>query len=198
MAAQRRRSRFNQARPAQRHPVRQEPYARENWTQTKPARFHWDRLPLVVFGYAILALWWAAGGKWTIEGTPLLLNEVFNFFHISFRLKPIADPAWYLWLCWLPLGISYIEHIYAPWRAWKKWGILVLIFVVGVWLIVTAADWGSTWQAITHPAPDAWLIARQIARVPLLAGVWVSLTTFVPEVGFAVLTWWLWESEKRN
>jgi hypothetical protein len=191
------RRRFSPTRPP--HAVRSAPLeSRERPTTPSSDRFHWDRLPLVVFGYAILGLWWAAGGKWTIEGTPLLLNEVFNFFHITYRFAPISWAGWYAWLCWLPLGISFIEHKYAPWRAWQKWGILSLIGVLFVWFVVTAADWSSTWQAITHPAPDAWRIARQVAGVPLIAGAWVTLTTFLPEIGFAILAWWLWESEKRN
>jgi len=172
--------------------------------QSKPlssrtaTRFHWDRVPLVLFGYAILGVWWAAGGKWTIEGMPLLLNELFNFFHIAHRLAPITWPGWYAWLAWLPLGISFVEHRYAPWRAWEKWGILSFIGVVFVWLVVTSADWVSTWLAITHPSADAWLIAKQVADVPFLAGVWVTMTTFLPEIGFAVLTWWLWEPEQKG
>lgn len=192
MALRRRRQAFGSTRP----PVRVAPLESRTQSGTPPPRrFHWDRLPLVIFGFAILALWWAAGGKWTIEGMPLLLNEIFNFFHVSFRLAPIIWAGWYAWLIWLPLGISYVEHKYSPWRAWRKWGILSLMGVLVVWLVVTAADWSSTWLAITHPAKDDWLIARQVAAVPFAAGVWVTMTTFLPEVGFAVLYWWLWEPE---
>jgi hypothetical protein len=189
------RRRYGPAGPPRSQVRSEELQGRQRSDAPPAARFHWERLPLVLFGYAILALWWAAGGKWTIEGMPLLLNEVFNFFHVSIRLAPITWPGWYAWLAWLPLGISFVEHKYSPWHAWGKWSILSLCFVFGVWLVVTGADWGSTWQAITHPAPDDWLIARQVAAIPLAAALWVTLTTFVPEIGFAVLSWWLWEPD---
>lgn len=180
-----------------RGPVRSEPLPSREVTKTttpKP-RFHWDRLVPVLFGFFILGLWWAAGGKWTIEGMPLLLNEIFNFFRIGVRLPSVTNPWWYLGLIWLPIGISIVEHKYAPWRAWGTYAIMAMPFILLIWLVVTAADWGSTYQAITHPAADAWLIAQQVATYPALSIPWVTLTTFIPELGFAVLTWWLWEPD---
>lgn len=156
-------------------------------------RIHWERLPLALFGFFILGLWWAAGGKWTIDGTPMLLNVIFAFFRVRIELPLVSHWAAYALLCWLPILISYAEHNYAPWRGLRRYGILVGIFVIGIWLIVTAADWSSTWLAITHPDTDAWPIAHQLAALPPLAAIWTTLTTFAPEVGFAVLTWWLWE-----
>lgn len=175
-----------------RHPVRTEEM-KDGRAVKRARRFHWDRLPLAFFGFVILGLWWAAGGKWTIDGTPLLINEVANFFRVPISLPPVRHGAVYLLLCWLPIGISYVEHHYAPWRAWRKWSILAVVFIVAIWLVVTAADWSSTWLAITHPEPSAWKIAHQVAALPPLAAVWVTLTTFVPEIGFSVLAWWLWE-----
>ena len=156
-------------------------------------QFQWDRLPIAFFGYLILGLWWLAGGKWTIDGSPLLVNAILDFFRIKVALPPVTNPTVYLLLCWLPAGISYVEHKYSPWRAVRKWGILALVFVLGIWLIVTAADWSSTWLALTHPEPGAWRIAQQVAAIPALAAVCTTLTTFVPEIGAAVLAWWLWE-----
>jgi hypothetical protein len=154
-------------------------------------RIHWDRVPLVALGLVILGLWWAAGGRWTIDGLPLLINEILKFFHVSTRLAPLTDPRWYLFLFWLPLLISFAEHRYAPWRrlAWS----VIMIFVVGVWLTVSGLDLGSTWLAITNPSPDDWLIAQQLAAIKPLAALWCVLTTFAPEVGMTVLWWWLRE-----
>jgi hypothetical protein len=174
-------------------PVRSRPYAaarqksRTRWWN----RIHWDRVPLTLFGFVILGLWWAAGGRWTIDGLPLLTNEILKFFHISARLAPLTDPRWYLLLCWLPLLISFAEHRYAPWRrlAWS----IIMVFVIGVWLVVSGLDLGSTWMAVTHPSPDDLPIARQVAASMPLAAVWSIFTTFVPEVGMSVLWWWLWE-----
>jgi len=172
-----------------RTPVRVE--ALDNGKRKK--QFQWDRLPIGFFGYLILGLWWLAGGKWTIDGSPLLVNAILDFFHIKFALPPVTNPTVYLVLCWLPLFISYVEHKYAPWRAARKWGILALVFVIGIWLIVTAADWSSTWLAVTHPELGAWRITQQVAAIPALAAIWTTLTTFVPEIGFVALARWLKE-----
>jgi hypothetical protein len=164
------------------------------WQPTKRARrFHWDRVPLAVLGFFILGLWWLAGGKWTIDGTPLLINAIFDFFKVPAELPPVSHWLVYILLCWLPILISIAEHRYAPWRGLRRWSILVVPFIVGIWLIVMAADWSSTWMAVTHPEPGAWLIAEQVAAITPLAAAWVTLTTFIPEMGFAVLVGWLWE-----
>lgn len=156
-------------------------------------RFHWDRLPLVSLGMLLLGVWWAAGGKWTIDGLPLLINVFFAFFHISIRLAPLTNPVWYALLCWLPFGISIAEHKYAPWRS-LRWS-LIMIYVIGVWLIVCGMDFGSTFLAVTHPTPDAWLLSRQVAALMPLAALWSLLTTFAPEIGMSVLWWWVWEPD---
>lgn len=156
-------------------------------------RFHWDRAPLAAFGYFILLLWWIAGGKWTIDGSPLLINAVFDFLHIPAVLPPVRHYAVYAFLCWLPIGISVVEHRYAPWRGLREWSILALVYVMLVWFVVTGVDWSSTFLALTNPEPGAWRIAHEVAARPILAALWTTLTTFAPEIGFAVLTWWLWE-----
>jgi len=162
---------------------------------TKPSRarrFHWDRLPLVALGFVVLGLWWGFGGKWTIDGLPLFINEVIlKSFHVGFRFGAIARPVWYAVLCWVPFVISFAEHKYAPWRslAWS----LIMVYVIGVWLIVSGLDFGSTFLALTHPAPDDSLIAQQVATIKPLAALWALLTTFAPEIGMSVLWGWLWE-----
>lgn len=144
-----------------------------------------DRVPVVVVGWAILAVWWAVGGRYTIDGTPLLINEVLNFFHMKARLGVIVDPLWYLKLCWVPILISWIERRNRP-RLRMDWSVTI-VYAVGIWLIVSGADLGSTWLAVTHPDPNAWPLARQIAQIPLLAALWTVATTFAPEIGFAAL-----------
>lgn len=162
--------------------------------QKRGKAVHWDRLPIVLLGWLLLGLWWAAGARWTIDGLPLLINEVFRFFHVSARLGAVADWRWYLWLIWLPPLISFAEHRYAPWKrlAWS----VIMIWVIGVWLIVSGLDFGSTFLAVTHPSLEDWLIAQQLAAFKPLAAVWATLTTFAPELGMAALWWWL--REKRH
>lgn len=152
-------------------------------------RIHWDRLPLVILGWCLFGLWWAAGGKYTIDGLPLLANEIFGFFRAPFELSPISDWRWYVWLCWLPVVISLAERRYAPWRrlAWS----LIMVWVIFVWVVVSGIDTASTYLAVTNPPEDAYLLSRQVANVKVLAGVWSVATTFAPETGIAALWWWL-------
>lgn len=151
--------------------------------------FHWDRLPIVLIGWAILALWWAVGAKYTIDGLPLLLNEIAAFFRAPAFAHPVTDWHWYLYLAWLPVLISFAERRFAPWRRLTLSSIM--IWVVGAWLIVSAVDAGSTWLAVTHPPADSYTITKQIATIKPLAAAWSLITTFVPETGFGALLWWL-------
>ena len=178
-------------------PARNQPQE-EKKSQKAVKVFHWDRTVPVAFGLALLGLWWLAGARWTIDGSPLLLNVVLDFlrFPANWRVGMVTTFAPYFWLFWLPIGISAIEHRNAPWRLERKSGILVVIFLSLIWFVVTGADWSSTYLALTNPPVDAWLITKQIAALPILAAALTTLTTFAPEVGIAVLLWWLWEPTK--
>jgi hypothetical protein len=150
---------------------------------------HWDRLPIVLLGVVILGLWWAAGAKYTIDGLPLLLNEIGAFFRIPLQLGQITDWRWYVLMSWLPVMISIAERRYAPWRRLTLSSIM--IWVIGVWLIVSAIDAGSTWLAVIHPPADSYTLTKQIAAIRPLAAAWSIVTTFAPEVGMGALLWWL-------
>jgi hypothetical protein len=166
-------------------------YARPIKLPAKRRRLRWDRVPAVLLGWAILGLWWLVGGRWTIDGLPLLLNEVFAFFRVPIALAPIRAWQWYVALCWLPFIISFVEHRYAPWRrlAWS----VIMVWVVVVWLVASGVDLGSTWLAMIHPPPDAYPLTRQVAAIKPLAFVWSVATTFAPEIGIAMLWRWLRE-----
>jgi hypothetical protein len=156
-------------------------------TQGK-AGLRWDRLPMWLIGSAILGWWWLVGGKYTVDGAPLLLNQMLHFLHLPLALAPITHGAWYLILAWLPCSISYVERRYAPWRQVAIDGTIFLI--VAVWLIVAAGDGFSTYLAVTHPPADALALSRQVAQSPAAAAVWSFATTFLPEIGLALL--WRW------
>lgn len=158
---------------------------RRRGAPTRRGLLRYDRVPVALVGFLLLSLWWAVGGRYTIDGTPLLINEVLNFFHMKARLGVIVDPLWYLKLCWVPILISWIERRNRP-RLRMDWSVTI-VYAVGIWLIVSGADLGSTWLAVTHPDPNAWPLARQIAQIPLLAALWTVATTFAPEIGFAAL-----------
>lgn len=149
----------------------------------------WDRIPAFLLGASLVAIWWAFGAKYTIDGLPLLVNLLAGWFHLTFRLAPVGDGIWYLRLCWLPILVSLVERQYQPWR---RRGILSrkAYWLPVIWLIVVGVDFGSTYLAVTAPATDAWPLTVTIATTVPLAIGWSLLTTFGPESG---LTWfWQW------
>lgn len=146
---------------------------------------HWDRMPLVLTGWMLLGLWWAAGARYTLDGLPLAGNVVLNFFHVAPLFQPIADPHMYLWLAWLPAVISFVERKNRPWRT-QSFSILA-VYAALIWLAVVLLDAGSTWLAVMNPRPDDWRISHQLAALWPLAAAWTFLTTFLPEIGIAVL-----------
>lgn len=181
---------IDEARPSltTRPPVRGVPL-KDGQTIGRQRLFHWDRLPMVLLGWTVLALWWAAGAKYTIDGLPLLINESAAFFRVPLTLGQVTDWRWYVLMAWLPVMISVAERRYAPWRRLTLSSIM--IWVIGVWLIVSAVDAGSTWLAVTHPPADSYTITKQIAAIRPLAATWSIVTTFAPEIGMGALLWWL-------
>lgn len=151
----------------------------------RPGLLRYDRVPVCAVGFVVLALWWAVGGRYTIDGAPLLVNVIFRFFRITARLGGITDPIWYLRLCWVPLLISIIERKNRP-RKGMAWNV-ALVYAVVIWFLVAGVDFLSTYLAITTPDPASWPIAQQVARIPALATLWSVATTFAPEIGFAAL-----------
>jgi hypothetical protein len=140
-------------------------------------------IPVVLFGVLIFGLWWAFGGKYTIDGLPLLINFLGSLFHARIGLGAVADWHAYVYFCWIPIFMSVVERFARPDSAYRRglaWrGILVLGVV---WLVVSALDFGSTYMAVTTPAVDAWYITKQVASIKPLAALWAAITTFVPEV----------------
>lgn len=150
--------------------------------------FHWERLPIVMLGTLIFGLWWLVGGKYTIDGLPLLGNEILVFFRAPRLFVVVTDWRIYVALCWLPIGISIAERRYAPWRRFALSGIM--LWVLLVWLIVAGLDAGSTWLAVTNPPPGAYAVSHQLAQIRPLALLWTIMTTFMPEAAIAAL--WAW------
>ncbi len=146
-----------------------------------------SNIPVTLFGVLIFGLWWAVGGKYTIDGLPLLINWAGDLFHFRAGLSAITDWHAYLYLSWIPICMSFVERTSRPDKAIRRslawYGILILI---AVWLVVSALDFGSTYMAVTTPAPGAWAITKQVATITPLAVAWSSVTTFLPE---AALVW---------
>lgn len=163
-------------------PARKPQVARSAW---------YERLPVVLIGLPIFAGWWVMGGKYTIDGTPLLLNMLLDFLRLGARVASITDGYWYLYLAWLPLLISFIERRNRPRKELAFSSATVVVLVV--WAIASLYDLGTTYIAVTTPAPDAWLITQQIGAYRPIAAIWTGLTTFAPEIGIIALWRYLWK-----
>lgn len=144
-----------------------------------------DRLPVAAIGVPLFALWWAMGGRYTIDGGPLVLNTILAFFRQPARVPLISGGVVYLYLCWLPILISIIERRNRPRKglAWHSATVVALV----VWAVVSLYDMSSTYLAVTNPPEDAWLLAKQVAAVKPLAAIWTAATTFLPEIGLVAL-----------
>lgn len=158
-------------------------------TARRPSRL--DRVPACLLGSAIFGWWWLTGARYTIDGIPLLLNQLAAFLYVHLGLPPVTNPLWYLLLAWLPFAISFVERRYAPWRQSMIDGTMIVIVVV--WLIVSAFDGFSTYLAITNPPDNALTISHQIARSTIASAIWSIATTFLPEVALGLL--WRWQRE---
>lgn len=157
----------------------------------KAARSAWyDRLPVVLIGLPIFAGWWIMGGKYTIDGTPLLINMLLDFLRLGARVSPITDGRWYALLAWLPILVSIIERRNRPRRGLAFTSTTVV--VLAVWAIASLYDLGTTYIAVTTPAPDAWLLTQQIGAYRPVAALWTGATTFLPEIGIVALLRYLW------
>lgn len=167
------------------HPVTSRPIT----AAPRPPLVNWERVPIVLLGTLILGLWWLAGGKYTIDGLPLLGNEILAFLRAPRLFQPVTNWRVYVALCWLPLVISLAERRYAPWR--RLTFSTIMLWVLLVWLIVSGIDAGSTYLAVTNPPRDAYLFSRQLAAIKPLAVAWSLMTTFLPEAGIGALWWWL-------
>lgn len=154
------------------------------------ARSAWyDRLPVVIIGLPIFVGWWVLGGKYTIDGTPLLANLFLEFLRLGARVAPITDGHWYAYLALLPILISIIERRNRPRRGLAFSSATVV--VLAVWAIASLYDLGTTYIAVTTPAPDAWLITQQIGAYRPVAALWTGATTFLPEIGIVALLCYL-------
>lgn len=149
----------------------------------------YERLPVVIIGLPIFVGWWIMGGKYTIDGTPLLANLLLDFLRIGARVPIISDGRYYLFLVWLPLLVSIIERRNRPRRGLALSNATVV--VLAVWAIASLYDLGTTYIAVTTPAPDAWLITQQLGGSRIAASIWTGMTTFLPEIGIVALVRYL-------
>lgn len=133
-------------------------------------------LALIVFG----VIGWVAGGKYTAEGWIIWLNWFLAWVGIPSRVPPLQG-AGFILAALIAYAYSEIEVRHKPARrVGRRWKLSPLP-IVAIWALIVATDVGTTYQGISTPAPDAWLLTKQIAREPLLGGLWAIILTFFPE-----------------
>lgn len=131
---------------------------------------------LLFFG----VLGWVAGGKYTAEGWIIWLNWFLAWVGIPARVPPLQG-AGFILAALIAYAYSEIEVRHKPARRiGRRWKLSPLP-IVAIWALIVATDVGSTYQGVSTPARDAWQITKQIAREPMLAGLWSIILTFFPE-----------------
>lgn len=128
---------------------------------------------LIVFGF----IGWATGARYTLFGWVVGLNLFFAWLGL-----PLAIPTPTGWgiLIAIPIGVIYSRVEMQIWKAHRRRGQALALFVVG-WLLIVATDVGSTYLGVRSPQPEAWPITLTIAASAGLAFAWAALLTFASD-----------------
>ena len=129
---------------------------------------------LIVFG----GIGWLTGARYTLFGWVAGLN----LFLVWIGL-PVAVPVpsgWWI-LAMIPIGLVYSRVEMQVWKAHKRRGQALALFIIG-WLLIVATDVGTTYLGVrTPPSADAWPITQTIASNAGLAFAWAAILTFVSD-----------------
>lgn len=131
-------------------------------------------------GSALLAfglLGWLTGARYTLLGWVVGLNLFFAWLGLPVE---IPTPAGWWILTMIPIAVIYSKVEMQVWKAHKRRGQALALFIVG-WLLVVATDVGSTYLGVRSPQPEAWDITLTIAKSAGLAFVWSAILTFVSD-----------------
>ena len=130
-------------------------------------------IALLIFG----VLGWLAGAKYTLFGWVAGANLFFAW--IGFPVVIPVPVGWWV-LAMVPIGVVYSRVEMLIWKAHKRHGQALVLFIIG-WLLVVATDVGTTYLGVRSPAPDSWPITKTIAASAFMAFVWSAVLTFVSD-----------------
>jgi hypothetical protein len=130
-------------------------------------------MTLIVFG----AIGWLTGARYTLIGWVMGLNLFFAWMGL-----PIAIPTPARWgmLAMIPIAVIYSRVEMQVWKAHKRHGQSLALFIVG-WLLIVATDVGSTYLGVRSPQTGAWPITQTIAASAGLSFAWATVLTFVSD-----------------
>lgn len=128
---------------------------------------------LIIFGL----LGWLSGARYTLFGWVIGLNLFLVWLGLPITV-PVPTGWWILAM--VPIGLVYSRVEMQVWKAHKRHGQALALFVVG-WLLIVATDVGSTYLGVRTPPTDAWPITQSIAASAFFAFAWAALLTFVSD-----------------
>lgn len=129
---------------------------------------------LIVFG----VIGWLAGARYTLFGWVAGLNLFLTWLGL-----PVAVPVpagWWI-LAMIPIGLVYSRVEMQVWKAHRRHGAALALFIIG-WLLIVFTDVITTYLGVrTQPPADAWPITQTIAASAVLAFAWATILTFVSD-----------------
>lgn len=157
------------------HAVRSEPLTNGKPVARALSAGDWAiGVALIIFG----SIGWLTGARYTLFGWVAGLN-----LFLSWLGLPVAVPVpsgWWI-LAMVPIGLVYSRVEMQVWKAHKRHGSALALFVIG-WLLIVATDVGTTYLGVRmQPPADAWPITQSIATSAFLAFVWAAILTFVSD-----------------
>lgn len=162
---------MSEVRPEPRHPVRSTPIPTRSSKQNITSG-----LTLLVFGL----LFWLPAARTTVDGWPILLNIVLDYFHVPYTV-PRAD-GWLLLGLAIAVGFVYSRVEFSlpiRMRNGRLWVATPALFLA--WLLLATTDVGTTFLGVSTPPPGAWFVHQQLAANPPLAGIVALIATFAPD-----------------
>lgn len=133
-----------------------------------------------VLALAFGVIFWAVGGKYTLEGWVIGLNLLLGFLDVPVR---IARPDGWWVLLFVPLAAAYswVEVRARPPRLKRLKQLRRWLAPALLWAIVIGTDVGSTFAGVQNPGPRPWPISVWLAATDVAGGVWAVALTFFPE-----------------
>lgn len=128
---------------------------------------------LIIFGL----FGWLTGARYTLLGWVTGLNMFLTWLGLP---ASVPTPTGWWILAMIPIGLIYSRVEMQIWKAHKRHGQALALFIVS-WLLIVATDVGSTYLGVRTPPVDAWQITRTIAASGGLAFLWAAVLTFASD-----------------
>lgn len=128
---------------------------------------------LIAFGL----MGWLAGARYTLIGWVAWLNIFLSWLGLP---ASVPVPSGWWMLAMVPIALVYSRVEMQVWKAHRRRGQSLALFVVG-WLLIVATDVGTTYIGVRTPPQDAWPVTLTIANSAALSFAWAAVLTFVSD-----------------